>query len=96
LIVTSMVLALNVIGYLACGSQHRHYTRLQAQIEALPPPAADDEEIPTSNRPRGQLSGITGWAAFYGDLERALAKVLWVSGLFVIFGFVWARAPRTG
>jgi hypothetical protein len=108
LIVTSMLLVLNVIGFLACRAQQQHFARQQAQeearvaaqIEALRDStrltSPDEEAIPDTNRPRGQLSGIAGWAAFYGDLEAALAKLLWVSGFFVLFGLLWARQPRTG
>ena len=96
LIVTSMLLVLNAIGYLACRSQHQHFARLQASIEATPLPDPDEEAIPESNRPRGRLSGVTGWASFYGELEAALLKVFWVTGFFVLFGLLWARQPRTG
>ena len=60
LIVTSMLLLLNVMGYFACRAQHHHFARLQARIEALPQPSPDEEAIPETNRPRGQLSGVTG------------------------------------
>lgn len=96
LVVTVMLFLLNVAGYFGCRSQHQHYSRLQAQIEASPLPAADEESLPNSNRPRGQLSGVTGWAVFYGELAAALLKVLWVSGFFVLFGVIWVRAPRSG
>ncbi len=96
LIVTIMLFLLNLIGFVSCRTEHQRYAKLQAQIESLPQSTPDDDAIPETNRPRGQLSGVTGWAAFYGDLEKALAKVLWVSAFFVLFGVIWARAPRTG
>ncbi len=96
-VVTTFLLVLHVMTIVYV---RRQIPKLEARVQQASPRTAlhrnfESDGIPLRYRPSGTLSGDAGLLAGFREINGALPKYLWLTGLFFLGSLVWLKAPRS-